>query len=65
MMYFSSRFLRPLLDKLESAYGRYQSYQLDAIKGIETVKAMGGESSFRQLMLGQFTAVSRRRFTAV
>jgi ATP-binding cassette subfamily B protein len=64
MMYFSARYLRPLLDKLEDAYGRYHSYQIDAIRGIETVKAMGAEGTFRELMLSQFNAVSRRRFKA-
>ncbi len=43
-------------DELEEAYGRYQSHQIDAIKGIETVKAMGAERPFRELMLGQFHA---------
>ncbi|MEO7456601.1 MAG: peptidase domain-containing ABC transporter [Gemmatimonadaceae bacterium] len=64
MMFYSSRFLRPLLDKLEDAYGRYHSHQIDAIKGIETVKSMSAEGTFRELMLGQFNAVSRRRFNA-
>jgi ATP-binding cassette subfamily B protein len=64
MMYNSARYLRPLLDKLEDAYGRYQSHQIDAIRGIETVKAMAAESTFREVMLGQFNAVSRRRFKA-
>jgi len=64
LMYYSARYLRPLLDRLEEAYGRYQSYQIDAIKGIETVKAMGAEGTFRELMLAQFNAVSRRRFNA-
>ena len=64
MMYNSARYLRPLLDKLEDSYGRYQSHQIDAIRGIETVKAMAAESTFREVMLGQFNAVSRRRFKA-
>jgi ATP-binding cassette subfamily B protein len=64
LMYNSARYLRPLLDKLEDAYGRYQSHQIDAIRGIETVKAMAAEGTFREVMLGQFNAVSRRRFKA-
>ena len=32
----------------------------DAIKGIETVKALGGEPEFRTLMLDQFQGVARR-----
>jgi ATP-binding cassette subfamily B protein len=64
LMYFSARYLRPLLDRLEDAYGKYQSNQIDAIRGIETVKAMGAEGTFRELMLGQFNGVQRRRFQA-
>ena len=64
LMFYSRRILRPLLDKLEESYGRYHSHQIDAIKGIETVKAMGAEGTFRELMLAQFNAVSRRRFEA-
>jgi len=64
LMYNSARYLRPLLDKLEDAYGRYQSHQIDAIRGIETVKAMAAEGTFREVMLSQFNAVSRRRFKA-
>ena len=64
MMYSSARYLRPLLDKLEDSYGKYHSHQIDAIKGIETVKSMGAEGTFRELMLGQFNTVSRRRFNA-
>ena len=64
LMYFSAKYLRPLLDKLEDSYGRYHSHQIDAIKGIETVKSMAAEGTFRELMLGQFGSVSRRRFKA-
>jgi HlyB family type I secretion system ABC transporter len=64
MMRFSSRVLRPLYSELEEAHGRYQSYQIDAIKGIETVKALGAEGAFRELMLAQFNSVSRKRFRA-
>ena len=50
--------------ELEEAYSRYHSYQIDAIKGIETVKALGGETAFRTLMLEQFQGVARRLFRA-
>jgi ATP-binding cassette subfamily B protein len=49
---------------LEDAYGKYHSYQVDAIKGIETVKASGGEHAFRQLMLLQFQRVAHKLFRA-
>lgn len=64
LMAASVRVLRPTFQKLEDAYGRYQSYQVDAIKGIETVKALGGEPEFRALMLDQFQGVAKRLFTA-
>jgi len=64
LMRVSSRLLRPVFDNLEEAFGRYFSYQIDAIKGIETVKALGAEGEFRQHMLGQFHGVARRQFQA-
>jgi ABC-type bacteriocin/lantibiotic exporter with double-glycine peptidase domain len=64
MMRFSSRKLRPIFDNLEEGYGRYHSYQIDAIKGIETVKTVAGEGGFRQAMLAQFHGMARRQFHA-
>src|SRR5262249_61583233 len=60
----ANRWLRPTFYELEDAYGRYHSYQVDAIKGIETVKAVGGEQMFRQMMLGQFQHVAHKLFRA-
>src|SRR5215472_6784135 len=62
LMFFSARWLRPIFDAVEDSFGKYHSYQIDAIKGIETVKAMGAESSFRQIMLGEFLGVARKLF---
>jgi ATP-binding cassette subfamily B protein len=64
LMRFSARRVRPVLDGLEESYGRYQSRQIDAIKGIETVKALGAESGLRMLMLTQWRELARRRFRA-
>ena len=64
LMFASSRWLRPLVADLEDGFGKYHSYQIDAIKGIETVKALGGEGRFRELMLEQFHGVARRLFRA-
>ena len=64
LMIGAVRRLRPTIYDLEDAYGRYHSYQVDAIKGIETVKAVGGEPMFRQLMLGQFQRVAHKLFRA-
>jgi ATP-binding cassette subfamily B protein len=60
----SARWLRPVFADLEDAFGKYHSYQIDAIKGVETIKAMGGEGRFRELMLAQFIGVARRVFKA-
>jgi ATP-binding cassette subfamily B protein len=62
LMIFSRRWLRPLFFTLEDAFGKYHSYQIDAIKGIETVKAMGGEGALRELMLKQFLGIAGKEF---
>jgi ATP-binding cassette subfamily B protein len=64
LMYFSRRWLRPLYKELERAFGKYGSHQIDAIKGIETVKSMGAEGAFRDRILAEFNAVASRRFSA-
>ena len=64
LMLFSSRRLRPMFEDLEESSSRYRSYQIDAIKGVETVKAMGAERQFRELMLNEFLLVADKRFNA-
>src|SRR5438105_15834885 len=64
LMIVAIRWLRPTFYDLEDAYGHYHSYQVDAIKGIETVKAIGGEQMFRLMMLGQFQRVAHKLFRA-
>jgi ATP-binding cassette subfamily B protein len=64
LMRFASTRLLPLYAELEESQGRYQSFQIDAIKGIETVKSLGAEHAFRDLMLRQFHRVARKRFRA-
>ena len=49
LMRYSSQRLRPDFDGLEEGFGRYHSRQIDAIKGIETVKAMGAEAGLRRV----------------
>jgi ATP-binding cassette subfamily B protein len=56
--------LFPLYGELEEALGRYQSFQIDAIKGIETVKSLGAEHTFREMMLRHQHGVVRKRFRA-
>ena len=62
LLWYSRARLRPMFDALEEAGGRYNSYQIDAVRGIETVKAMGAEGALRELMLDEFLRVSRARF---
>jgi HlyB family type I secretion system ABC transporter len=64
LMGVSSRVLRPVFERVEETFGNYRSHQIDAIKGIETVKALGGEERFRTLMLDQFQRVARHLFRA-
>ncbi|HEX9001009.1 MAG TPA: peptidase domain-containing ABC transporter [Blastocatellia bacterium] len=62
LMKFSSKRLGPMFDELEEAYGKYASHQIDAIKGIETVKALGAESSLREKMLNEFHGLAHKQF---
>jgi ATP-binding cassette subfamily B protein len=64
MMRWSWQVLSPVFADLEEALGRHQSRQLDAIRGIETVKAMGAERSLRESMLNEFHGLARRQFKA-
>ncbi len=62
LMLYASRRLRPLFATIEEAFGRYESHQIDAIKGIETVKSLGAEGALREKMLLQFQRVASRVF---
>jgi ATP-binding cassette subfamily B protein len=64
LMIFSQRWLRPLFNKLEDAFGKYHSQQIDAIKGIETVKALGSEGAFREMLLREFLTIANQEFRA-
>lgn len=62
LMKYSSKRLGPMFDELEETYGKYSSHQIDAIKGIETVKALGAESSLREKMLNEFHSLAHKQF---
>ena len=64
LMRFSRKRLRPIFDSLEESFGEYQSRQIDAIKSIETVKAMGAEGSLRKILRRQFDELANRLFRA-
>ena len=62
LMFVSVRLLRPIFTDVEESQGRYSSHQIDAIKGIEAVKAASAEQTFRDSMLNEFVRVSNRMF---
>jgi ATP-binding cassette subfamily B protein len=64
LMIFSVKVLRPLYHGVEESQGKYSSHQIDAIKGIEVVKAASAESAFREAMLNEFLSVSQKLFKA-
>ena len=64
LMFVAARRLRPVFDSLEDSWGRYKSRQIDAIKGIDTVKAAGAEPQLRRLLLRQFDELAARLFRA-
>jgi ATP-binding cassette subfamily B protein len=62
LMRYSSRRLAPMYQNLEESYGRYASSQIDAIRGIETVKSLAAEEQLRGLMMRRFQSLSERVF---
>ncbi len=62
LMFFSLKVLRPLFASVEESQGKYSSHQIDAIKGIEAVKAASAEAVFRDAMLNEFLSVSKKLF---
>jgi ATP-binding cassette subfamily B protein len=62
LMIFSVKVLRPLFAGVEESQGKYSSHQIDAIKGIEAVKAASAEGAFRDAMLNEFLSVSTKMF---
>jgi HlyB family type I secretion system ABC transporter len=62
LMIFSVKVLRPLYHSVEESQGKYSSQQIDAIKGIEAVKAASAENTFRDAMLNEFLSVSQKLF---
>lgn len=58
LMRWSERRSTPDLDALEEAFRRYQSKQLDAIRGIEVVKISGAEERVRKSLEREFDGLS-------
>lgn len=57
-MAYARRRLRPLLTSLEESFGAYHSRQIDAIRGINTVKARGAEAALGRLLRRQFDSLA-------
>ena len=64
LMRFGAARLRPIFDQLEESFGRYYSRQVDAVKGIEAVKAMGAEPALRRELVDEFKGLSHKLFRA-
>jgi ABC-type bacteriocin/lantibiotic exporter with double-glycine peptidase domain len=64
LMRYSSRRIRPMFDSVEAGHGRYQSRQIDAIRGIATVKTMGAEDGLRRRMQTEFGELRAKLFRA-
>ena len=62
LMIFSFKVLRPMFASVEESQGKYSSHQIDAIKGIEAVKAASAEAVFRDAILNEFLSVSKKLF---
>ena len=64
LMRYSTQKMRPTFEAMEEAYGRYQGRQIDAIRGIETVKSMGAEEGLRRRMMAELDRLVDRLFRA-
>jgi ABC-type bacteriocin/lantibiotic exporter with double-glycine peptidase domain len=64
LMRYSAKRLRPSFERLEESFGRYRSRQIDALKGIETVKVRGAEEGARKRILSEFETLGDRMFHA-
>ena len=64
LMWYAQARVLPTYEGLEVCWGKYQSRQIDSIRGIETVKAMGAEESLRRMMLKQFDDLSGKVYRA-
>ncbi|HET6152954.1 MAG TPA: peptidase domain-containing ABC transporter [Marmoricola sp.] len=64
LMFLSKRKLRPAFQSLEESWGRYKSRQIDAIRGVDTVKAAGADAQLQRKLASQFDDLAGRLFSA-
>jgi ABC-type bacteriocin/lantibiotic exporter with double-glycine peptidase domain/CRP-like cAMP-binding protein len=62
LMKFSSRRVAPTFEGLQEEFARFRSRQIDGIKGIATVKAMGAEDGLQRVLVENVTQLGRRLF---
>jgi ATP-binding cassette subfamily B protein len=62
LMHYSARRVAPTFESLEEEYGRFRSRQIDGIKGIATVKAIGAEDGMRRMLVENLRELGRRMF---
>jgi ATP-binding cassette subfamily B protein len=62
LMLYSSQRVAPTFESLEEEYSRFRSRQIDGIKGIATVKAMGAEDGMRRMLVENLRELGRRMF---
>ncbi len=62
LMRFSSRRVAPTFEGLQEEFARFRSRQIDSIKGIATVKAMGAEDGLQSVLVDNVTQLGRRMF---
>ena len=53
---------RPIAANLQEAEGEYSAIQVDAVKGIDTIKALSAENTVRSYLAFKRMALSERRF---
>lgn len=56
--------IRPLFQSLEEQHGRYRAHRIDAIRGMEAVKASAAEAAFREKLLERFVTLTRDQMRA-
>ncbi len=62
LMVFSRKVLKPVFRDIEESQGKYNSHQIDAIRGIEAVKAAAAELALRDHLLNTFLSLSSSMF---
>ncbi|HEY6526232.1 MAG TPA: peptidase domain-containing ABC transporter [Solirubrobacteraceae bacterium] len=62
LMRYSSRRVTPTFESLEEEYGRFRSRQIDGIRGVATVKAMGAEEGMQRMLVENLRELGRRMF---